>query len=464
MDEIRILSTTAILGYGFPEASFKAALAKNPHVIAVDAGSSDPGPYYLGAGVSFTDRQAVKRDLALMIPAGLERKIPVIIGTAGGSGADAHLAWCLDIIKEIARERGLDFKLAEIHAEIPHEVVLKNLAAGKIKPLKPAPELTPAMVEGATAIVAQMGLEPFVKALDMGADVILAGRTYDPAVFAALPVKHGFDKGLAIHLGKILECAAIASVPGSGSDCMFGTLRRDHFIVETLNPERRCTTLSVAAHTLYEKTNPLILPGPGGHLDLTGAQFTQETENSVRVSGSRFVPIEGPYTIKLEGARRVGYRTASFAATTDPIMIGQMDKIVAGVRARVENNFSRLDPKSYFLDFKIYGRKGVLSMFKDLPPLAEAQPAELALIIEAVAPTQETANTICGFARSTMLHYGYEGRISTAGNLAFPFSPSDFKAGAVYEFSVYHLMDVEDPCQYFPARLLGCRKGECHEI
>ncbi len=75
---------------------------------------------------------------------------------------------------------------------------------------------------------------------------------------------------------------------------------------------------------------------------------------------------------------------------------------------------------------------------------------ELAIVIEAVAPTQEQADTICGFARSTMLHFGYEGRISTAGNLAFPFSPSDSKVGEVYEFNVYHLMKVESPTAHFP--------------
>jgi len=42
MDEIRILSPTAILGYGFPESSFRAGLAREPHLIAVDAGSTDP--------------------------------------------------------------------------------------------------------------------------------------------------------------------------------------------------------------------------------------------------------------------------------------------------------------------------------------------------------------------------------------------------------------------------------------
>jgi hypothetical protein len=62
-----------------------------------------------------------------------------------------------------------------------------------------------------------------------------------------------------------------------------------------------------------------------------------------------------------------------------------------------------------------------------------AEPAhELGIVIEAVAGTQELANTICAFARSTMLPHGYPGRISTAGNLAFPYSPSDFKAGEVY--------------------------------
>ena len=462
MEEIRILSPTAILGYGFPESSFIEGMRKEPHVIAVDAGSTDPGPYYLGSGISFTDRQAVKRDLALMIPAALEKKIPVIVGSSGGCGADSHLEWTVDIVKEIAKEKGLSFKMATISAQIDHQVVLDNLAAGKVYPLEPAPALTTEVVDQSTAVVGQMGVEPFIKALEMGAEVILAGRAYDPAVFASFPIMKGFDPGLAIHMGKILECAAIAATPGSGSDSMFGTLRKDHFVLEPLSPERKCTTLSVAAHTLYEKSNPLILPGPGGVLDLNKTTFEQIADNAVKVSGSRFIPIpEGKkYTVKLEGARRVGYRTVSFAATADPIMIGQMDKIVEAVKARVLNNFKHLDPKSFFLDFKIYGQKGVLGMFKNLPHTSQTVPAELAIIIEAVAPSQAEANTICGFARSTMLHFGYEGRKSTAGNLAFPFSPSDFKAGEVYEFSLYHLLEVDAADQCFPVEMKTMVKGE----
>ncbi|HHW30728.1 MAG TPA: DUF1446 domain-containing protein [Clostridiaceae bacterium] len=455
MEELKVLSPTGILGYGFPMASFEKGMEKHPDVIAVDAGSTDPGPYYLGAGVSFTDRNAVKRDLEILIPAAIEEDIPLIIGSAGGSGGNPHLEWNLEIIKEIAEEKGLSFKLAVIRAEIDKGYVVEMLRKGKVTPLHPAPDITEDELEKTTRIVGQMGLEPIVKALDESARVILAGRAYDPSVFAAMAVKRGYDKGLALHMGKILECACIAAVPGSGSDCMIGYLGKDYFIVEPLNPARKCTTLSVAAHTLYEKTNPYILPGPGGVLDLTNTKFEQYTDNAVKVSGSRFIPSES-YTIKLEGVKKTGYRTVSIAGTRDPIAISKIDDIISGVKERVDDNFK--DAKfEYFLDFKVYGKSGVMGA---LEPEEKVAGHELGIIIEAVAESQEIANTICSFARSTMLHYGYEGRISTAGNLAFPYSPSDFKAGEVYVFNVYHIVQVEDPCELFPMEIIEMGGGK----
>ena len=446
MKELRVLSPTAILGYGFPMESFEEGMKRKPHVIAVDAGSTDPGPYYLGAGKSFTDRNSVKRDLEIMIPAALEAGIPVIVGTAGGSGGRPHVELTADIIKEIARERGLSFKLAVIQSEFDNEFVKEKLRNGDITPLAPAKEITEAEVDESMRIVAQMGEQPFIEALENGAQVILAGRSYDPSVFAALAVKEGFDRGLAMHMGKILECAAIAALPGSGSDSMFGYLREDDFVLEPLSPLRKCTTLSIAAHTLYEKTNPYILPGPGGAINLHDTKFEQLDDNKVKVSGSRFVPTDD-YFVKLEGVRKVGYRTISCAGVKDPIMISKIDEITKSVKERVEDNFSSYGIKDFFLDFKIYGKNGVMGMFEDGG--AEAG-NELMIIIEAVADTQEQADTICGFARSTMLHFGYEGRIATAGNLAFPFSPSDARMGEVYEFNVYHLMKVDDPLSLFP--------------
>lgn len=455
MDEIRVLSPTAILGYGFPMESFVEGMKRKPHVIAVDAGSTDPGPYYLGAGKSFTDRNSVKRDLEIMIPAAIEAGIPVIVGTAGGSGGRPHVEFNLQIIKEIAKEKQLSFKLAVIQSEFDKDFIKENLRKGNIAPLHPAKEISEADVDSTVRIVAQMGEEPFIEALNQGANVILAGRSYDPSVFAALAIKEGFDKGLAIHMGKILECAAIAALPGSGSDCMFGYLHKDDFVLEPLSPIRKCTTLSVSAHTLYEKTNPYILPGPGGAINLHQSKFEQIDDNKVRVSGSRFVPTDG-YFIKLEGVKRVGYRTISPAGVKDPIMISKIDSITQSVKDRVKNNFEKYGITDFFLDFKIYGKNGVMAMFSGME---ETTSDELLIIIEAVAPTQEQADTICGFARSTMLHFGYEGRIATAGNLAFPFSPSDCKMGEVYEFSIYHLMKVENPTSIFPITYTQFNKG-----
>ena len=457
---IRILSPTAILGYGFPESSFAAGLKMNPDVIAVDAGSTDPGPYYLGAGISFTTRPAVKRDLKLMLAAGRERDIPVLIGSAGGAGARQHLDWCVDIIHEIATEDGLAGKLAVIPTDIGKDSVRAALGGsnendngngnGAIRPMPAGPPLAEEAVIASTNIVAQIGEAPLISALADGADVVIAGRCYDPAVFAALPIMRGYPVGLSLHMGKILECAAIAAVPGSGSDCMFATLDETGFTVETLSDDRICTVTSVAAHTLYEKSNPYRLPGPGGTLDLANTAFEQLDDRRVRVTGTIFDP-SPCHMIKLEGARRTGYRTVSIAGVRAPDFIAGLDDILDGARATVTGQFPQIMQDTATLLFRAYGRDGVMG---SLEPERHQLPHEIGLIIEAVAPTQDLADAICAFARSTLLHFGYEGRKSTAGNLAFPYSPSDFKAGEVYEFSVYHLMRIDDPVAVFPAEMM----------
>ena len=90
---MKILALNGILGYGYPEISLENGLKQNPDVIGVDAGSTNPGPYYLEAGISFTARSAVKRDIELALPEALKRGIPFIIRTAGGSGGEPHLRW-----------------------------------------------------------------------------------------------------------------------------------------------------------------------------------------------------------------------------------------------------------------------------------------------------------------------------------------------------------------------------------
>ena len=95
---------TAILGYGFPIESFIAGMERKPHVIAVDAGSTDP-VLTIWEQANLSQTVTLLRDLEIMIPAALEAGIPLIIGTAGGSGGKPHVNLTVDIIKEITRER-----------------------------------------------------------------------------------------------------------------------------------------------------------------------------------------------------------------------------------------------------------------------------------------------------------------------------------------------------------------------
>ncbi len=436
-DSFKVLSPTAILGYGFPERSFARGIERRPDLIAVDAGSTDPGPYYLGAGKSFTSRSAVKRDLELILAAALDLSIPCIIGTAGGCGAREHVAWTESIIREISREKGYRFMMAVIYADVAKAEVLYAMKRGRVSPLHPAPEISSEDVERSVRIVAQMGAEPVFKALAAGPQVVLCGRCYDPVPFAAPAIMNGFDPGLAYHMGKILECAAIAATPGSGRDCVMGTLYANCFELESLNEERRFTPTSTAAHTLYEKSDPYRLPGPGGTLDLSATRFEALDEERTRVSGTRFIPAD-PYTVKLEGVRQVGFRTVSIGGVRDPILIGQIDSVLEQIKDQVKEALAFTGR----ILFHVYGKDGVMAQME---PEKNRLAHELGLVIEVVAADQEQANAVCSYARSTLLHYGYPGRVSTAGNLALLYSPSDMACGEVFEFSIYHLMQVDDP-------------------
>ncbi len=446
MKPYKILSPCAILGYGFPEESFTLGIKEKPDAIVVDAGSTDAGPHKLGLGIGIVSRQAYKKDLQHILKAGAQLKIPVIIGSCGGSGGKPHLSWTKEIVDEIMAEEHLHSKIALIHAVICKETVSSKLEAGEVEPLgisvKP---LTPKRFEPTTEIEAQMGHEPIIKALEGGANIILCGRAYDPAPFAAAAIHNGCDMAYAYHAGKVLECAALCAEPGSAKDCMLGIILDDGFIVRPLSPDRRCTTTSVAAHTFYEKDHPYILHGPGIELNLQHCTFTQLEEGAVKVSGSK-ITVPETYYIKLEGAMIVGYRTFVIAGVRDEKMIASIDCIQAEVVEQVKSYYRDIDPQSYMIHFFNYGKDGVLG---ELEPVT-APSHELGVVLEVLADTQDKANMVCATARSTLLHYGYAGRKSTAGNLAFPFAPSDIPFGPVCEFSVYHLMKVANGLESFP--------------
>ena len=453
-NEIRILSPTGVCGSGFIESSFEKALSQKPDFIGCDAGSTDPGPSYLGSGNTAFPKDAIRRDLKLMLLGARRLGIPLLIGSAGTAGADVQLDNFYALVKEIAATEKLKFKLALIHSEQKKPYLAQKLREGRIKPLHPAPEFNQATIDRSEHIVGMMGAEPFMRALEAGAEVIVAGRASDTAIFAAMPVMRGFPEGIAWHAAKILECGAAAVVNRKTPDCMFAWLRRDHFVVEAPDAQLTCTPQSIASHSLYENADPFKLIECSGTLDLTNSRYEAISSTAVKVSRSEFLPAQR-YTVKLEGAEKVGYQSILIGSVRDPFIIRQIDdwtaRLSEKIRARVQMVFGdRLAPEDYLFHIRIYGKNGTMG---PLEPVKEIRSHELCLVFEVTAPTQEIASTIAGITRHQALHLPIPEWSGLITALACPYNHLD--RGAVYRFNVNHVVEPDDPCEMFPMDLIA---------
>lgn len=440
-DDEFVIVSNGMLGYGFREQSLHDAVDAGVDLIAVDAGSSDPGPYYLGSGKPFVGDAMTRRDLKLIVEAGHYANVPVIIGSAGGAGGDVHVDALLQLLEEVLAELGLRRKVIALRTEQDKASIKEAVLNQRVHTFETNHPLSVEDVEQSCRIVAQMGCESYFPALREEPDIIVGGRAWDVANVAALPLFRGYHQGLSLHLGKILECGSLAARPTGGGDLILGRLRDDHFIVEPTSPDKACTVASVSAHTFYEKSDPQLLAGPGGTVDLRKTVFEQADSRRVKVSGSDFHRAER-YTVKLEGARLAGYRSITVGGARDPRFIAQIDDLQASVLENIRNTQGGvIDPSQYSVKFHRYGLDGVMGAWEPVKQAAH----ELGILIDVVAETPEIAAAVCGLARSTILHVSYEGRQATAGNIAFPFSPAEIDAGAVYEFNVYHLMEIDEP-------------------
>jgi hypothetical protein len=462
-DELRVLAPTGVTGSGFLESSFERGLALKPHLIGADAGSTDPGPEYLGSGKTAFPLAAIKRDLRLMMIGARKIKVPLMIGTAGTGGNNEQLDTLAAMAKEIAAAEGLSFRLALIRAEQDKAYLKQRLREGRIKPLHPAPPYDEGAIERSSHVVGMMGAEPWQRALKAGADVILAGRSSDTAIFAAMPVMKGFAEGISWHMAKILECGAASCVQRRTPDCMFAWVRKDHFVVQAPDPTLRCTPQSIASHSLYENADPFKLVECSGTLDLTHSRYEAVSDTAVKVSGSQF--IHAPrYTVKLEGAEKVGYMSILIGSVRDPFIIRQIDdwtaRLTEKIQARVQMVFGdKLKPQDWLFNIRIYGKNGTMG---PLEPVKETKAHELCLIFEATAPTQEIANTIGGITRHQALHLPIPEWSGLITAIACPYNAME--RGAVYKFNVNHVVEPDSPTEMFPMELYEVSSANVKEI
>jgi len=393
----RVVSACGALGYGYPKESLYAALRGRVDALICDGGSMDAGPYYLGTGAGYFERDAIKADYRHMAAVSKQFGCPVILGSSGMAGANRNLERMIDIAKEVFAELDIRAaKVAIIRSELDPERVVEEYRKGALRATGVGPELTEDALRE-SVIVGQMGIHPLIAALESGAQFILAGRSCDAALFASDMIRRGIDPGLAYHVGHVLESGALACEPGSPSDCLVAEIYDDGTALFTPpNPARRCTAYSIAAHSLYEKSHPQLQFYPEGILVLEKTQFFSWDGRTAGIRNSLFIRSSkpGPWSIKLEGSRRIGACKVSLIHI-DAADVGKITE-----------------------DILVYGRNGVQAT------AANGALCELGIIIETVAATQAAANLLARLLMQYFNYFGYPGRKAAAGNIAVPLSPN----------------------------------------
>lgn len=438
-DEVRMMAVGSI-GAGFSYRAFQRGLGWKPHVVASDAGSADHGAAALGSGV-VKSLGPMKRQLDTLITGARGIGATFIIGSAGTAGGDRNLQAVRELVEQIAKERGLHFRMALLHCEMDRDYLKRKRAQNKIVPLGPFPDLTDEAIDASYPIVGMMGAEPFLKALDAGADVILGGRATDPAIFAGPPLRAGIPAGIAWHAARTMDKGVMMTVPGEETGSLgFIHFREDHFIASSTKEGTYCTPRSVAAVTLYENDSPYHTIVPSGVIDTSACRYEAIEDGRVRVTGSRFTPAE-KYTVKLEGARFVGYRSITFFGVRDPMLMPHIDEWLAKVRQNAERNLhlQGVEKDEYRVRFRLYGRNGVMG---DDEPVAETKSHELGVLVDAVGRTQQAANEAASRHKALAGHTRFPGQLNH-NNAADPFPMGAVPLGEVYDWGVWHIVEMD---------------------
>lgn len=437
----RVLVPSGVLGLGFDAQALERGVAMSPDIICIDGGSTDSGPFSLGAGVSKYSRAATKSEWRALMLARAQAGVPLVIGTAGTCGTDSTVDWMYDLTVELARELGQDLRVARLYSSQPVARIAQAQQAGRIAPLMPAPEFR---LDDLTNIVALAGAEHIQAALATGADIVIAGRTTDTATIAALPLSRGAHAGGCWHGAKIAECGALCSTnPTSG--VIMVDFDEAGFTVTPLAETARCTPHSVSAHMLYENSDPFRLYEPGGYLDVTGAHYTALDDRRVRVEGSVWVP--GPYTVKLEGARIAGYQTTILAILRNSHYAANAQAWVDRLSGFLHSEIARrmgLAPDAYSIEFRLIGVNGALGALEN----RSGDPVEVGVLGIVTARTQAEAAEIGKLINPFVLHYPLTDD-EELPTFAFPYSPATTDRGPLYEFALNHVMGLDDPMSAF---------------
>lgn len=439
---VKVLIPCGALGLGYDPAALARGITQKPDIIAIDGGSTDSGPHYLGTGTSKYSRGSTKAEWRDLMAARATAGVPLVIGTAGTCGADDAVDWLVDITREIAAETGEHLKLAILKSGQNPQEMAQAVREGRISALPAAPEIDEETFASCSNIVALAGAEQVQAALATGADIVIAGRTTDTAIISALPLARGCHAGGAWHGAKIGECGALATTsPNSGTILI--EFDATGFTVTPMGAEARATPHTVSAHMLYENSDPYILHEPGGYLDVTKAKYDAIDDRQVRVEGSNWV--ESPdYTVKLEGAKLAGYQTVSLALVRDPGYVAHIQEWCNDIQSRCTSKAKERLDGDFTIELRRIGENATLGALEP----DGVTGTEVGVLGIVTAESETLSSEVAKMLNPYLLHHPLTEQ-EEMPTFAFPFSPAEMSRGKIYEFCINHVLNLDDPMQAF---------------
>jgi hypothetical protein len=244
--------------------------------------------------------------LQLVLPVCREKKIKILTNAGGINPAGAAFAVC-----ELARRLGLQgLKVAVVTGDdiLPRlaELLEKGVSLANMETGEELAEIQ----ERILFANVYLGARPLVEALERGADIVLAGRTADPAQFLAPMI---FELGWGWEdwdrlaagtvLGHLMECSAQSTGGNFGGDWwnIPGMERIGYPVAEVYEngeailtkPEGtggRVEVETVKEQLLYEVHDPSAYVTPDVIADFTSLRLENAGPDQVRITGVRGRP------------------------------------------------------------------------------------------------------------------------------------------------------------------------------
>ena len=230
---------------------------------------------------------------------------------------------CIRDRLKIAKENDLEFQIAIVEGDniLDKQEDLRSLQVKEID----SGDLLP---ENILSVNAYLGVAGIIKALELGADIIITGRCVDSAVVLA-PLMHEFqwkfnDYDLLASgslAGHIIECGAqctggnftdwrdINNFENMGFPIVEVLANGDFSVVKPDNTGGLINRGTVAEQFLYEIGDPGSYLLPDVVCDFTGVKIEDIGENCVFVSGAKGYPPADTY--KVSATYKDGYKVVA---------------------------------------------------------------------------------------------------------------------------------------------------------